>query len=200
MLFRSRYDIWRDGIRIDSVTHSEAIKGNVYEYIDYTARAGRTYAYNIGASQNDSASESASTTITKSSDFIGIWLVDPVSDLKIQIMGDDPGDWDMGEVSTTYQPVGATATRVVTQALRGYEGSLEGLLIGDEKKSIEVREAEMFSLKSPPGRTFMLVLADVAFPVVLSNIVVAPTPHKETVKEVSFKFYQQGTLPFRGAL
>lgn len=195
-----RFDIWRDGFKIDSISPADANMGAYWEYVDYTARAGRTYSYAVSASENDNSTESQATSISKTDDFVGIWLVDPQRDIKIQIFGDDPGDWKMGEISTTYTPLGGTASRVVTQSLRGYEGSISGLLLPKPNRTMEQQEADMFALKAPPGRQYILVLADLAMPVVLANINVAPTPHKDEVKEVSFDFYQQGTLPFRGAL
>lgn len=198
-----RFDIWRGSQKLDSVDPGDVLTetAGTYAYTDFSARSGKTYQYRISASVNGESRESGVATITKDDyAFVGIWLIDPRRNIKVQLLGDDSGSWDMGEESQTYTPIGATRPRLVTQALRGYEGSITGMLAGSETKTIEEQEADMFALKETPGQQYALVLADMAIPVVVSNIVVAPTPHKEKVRMVSFNFWQQGNLSFEAEI
>lgn len=197
-----RFDIWRDDELVESVDPGDANTGTPGEfyYVDYGAKIGESYTYAVGASVNGEAVESAEVTKAKTNTFHGIWLIDRNREIKVQILGDDAGDWNMGEVSETYAPVNGTHSRLITQALRGFEGSISGLLITHGGRTVEQQEADMFELKATPGQTYVLVASDLAIPVVIRNVVVAPTPQPETTKAVSFEFYQVGDLPFRGTL
>ncbi|MDN4162942.1 DNRLRE domain-containing protein [Nocardioides abyssi] len=199
-----RFDIWRGNVKIDSVAPGDVQGGSpgAYEYHDYSAKAGASYDYKVGASVNGSAAENSTpVSITKSADkFVGIWLIDPRRNIKIQIMDVDEGSWEMGEESQTFTPIGSSRARLLTQALRGYEGSISGLLVNTGGRSVREQEADMYTLKSTPGQTYALVLSDMSIPVVIANVTVAPTPHKEVVKRVSFNFWQQGQLPFEANL
>jgi hypothetical protein len=113
-------------------------------------------------------------------------------------MGDDPGTWGMGEEGAIYTPLSSTKPVRITQALRGFEGSITGTLAANPAtgQTIAQAEANMYDLKRRVGQVYRLVLSDMAIPVVIANVVIAPGPEQEILRHVSFDFWQVGDLPF----
>jgi len=169
-----------------------------YQFIDYEASPGRTNTYSVEAVVNGKTSAS-NPQVTIRPESVGVWLMDPSEDIYVQILDADEGSWAMGEDAGMYSPLGGTKSVRVTQALRGYEGSLSGRLMeveGMSLKTIQGQEEDVWRLKSRPGKTYILTLSDVSMPVVIGNVVVAPLPSKETMKKVSFDFWAQES-PFK---
>lgn len=100
---------------------------------------------------------------------IGIWLVDPSDDLAVTIYGREPADLAVGESSATLQVLGSRAPVRIYGDVRGYEGSIGGVLLG-----ADVRD-DFLELK---GRLtpLRLILSDVNILVELEDSAVPPTP------------------------
>ncbi|MFD8618260.1 DNRLRE domain-containing protein [Streptomyces sp. NPDC059513] len=176
------------------------VSGTSYEYVDYGAAPGTTHVYTVQAVVNGKTSASNPTATLKPS-AVGIWLMDPAEGTFVQLMDVDEGSWAMGEDAGMYSPLGGSRSVRVTQALRGHEGSLSGLLVETpaRARTIKQQEEDVYKLKSRPGKTYTLTLSDMSFPVVIGNVVVAPHPNKETIKKVSFEFWSQ-SVPFKAEL
>lgn len=185
---------------VDRIDNPEdaLISGTTYGYVDRTATPHKANVYKVAPVVNNRQNRGAAQTASATPKPVGIWLIDPDDDnpTAVQILGDDPGSWGMGEEAGIYNPLGSSFSRRITQALRGYEGSISGLLITDGDNTIAAQENDMFEIKSNPGKTYILVLSNLAIPVIVGNIVVAPTPRAEIEKIVSFDFWQQDNLPF----
>ncbi|TKT03448.1 DNRLRE domain-containing protein [Streptomyces lasalocidi] len=176
------------------------VSGTTYEYVDYDASPGRTHTYSVDAVVNGKTS-SGSPTVTITPKTVGIWLMDPDEDIYVQILDADEGTWNMGEEAGIFSPLGGTKSVRVTQALRGYEGSLSGRIAEtpDSLGTIQEQEEDIWKLKSRPGKTYTLALSDISMKVVIGNVVVAPLPTRETIKKVSFEFWAQ-EVPFQAEM
>ncbi|MDQ0793554.1 DNRLRE domain-containing protein [Streptomyces sp. B1I3] len=176
------------------------VSGTSYQFLDYEASPRRSHVYTVQSVVNGKTSAS-NPTVTIKPESVGIWLMDPAENVYVQLMDADEGTWAMGEDAGMYSPLGGTKSVRVTQALRGHEGSLTGLLMETplSAKTITQQEEDVYKLKSRPGKTYTLALSDMSFPVVIGNVVVAPLPQRETMKKVSFDFWSQ-KVPFKAVL
>lgn len=176
------------------------VSGTSYQYTDYDASPGKAHVYQVDAVVNGKTSAD-SPTVTVTPKAVGIWLMDPAEDIYVQILDADEGSWSMGEEAGMFSPLGGTKSVRVTQALRGYEGSLSGRIAEypDSLGTISEQEDDIWKLKSRPGRTYTLALSDISMKVVIGNVVVAPLPGKELLKKVSFDFWAQ-SVPFQAEM
>lgn len=192
------FTVIRDGMVIEANVDPVDIfvSGTAYQYIDRGATPRVTHAWQVRPVVNG-VTASGNNTANGSSMTVGIWLWDPVDEVGVQLLGDDPGNWTMGEQAEIYTPLGASAPVRITQALRGYEGSINGRLVAYGSTTVASAEAVLFGMKSRPSRTYRLVLADLSIPVVIGNVVSAPTPTPEIERRVSFDFWQVENAPAR---
>jgi hypothetical protein len=193
--------LWRDGeVAYHSVDPSNYNTGaTTYAISDPYADPKKQHTYMVQAVVNGKSSQT-NPTATATPDCEGIWLHDVVRGIRVQLLGTDEGTWDMREVSAVYAPVNGTKSVVVTQALGGYEGSISGVIVSHDDVDIDEEEQKLWDLKSTPGTQYVLTLSNMSLQVVISNLVISPTPNQETQKRVSFKFYQQDNLPFTAIL
>lgn len=195
------WTISRNGKVIDSgvLPVDTLVSGTTYRYVDRTAHPRKSHTYKVRAKVNGVDSKNnptASVTIKP----VGIWLDDEDRGIRVQLLGNDEGSWTMGETADVYTPVGSTKAVRITQALRGYEGSISGLLTATATKTLAQVEDDLLKLKERPGRTYQLVLADLSIPVVIGNVTIAPTPRAEIERLVTFDFWQVGDLTFKPRL
>jgi hypothetical protein len=191
----------RDGVIVASnlTPGSLSTGGTNYAYTDRGVPPRRPVTWRVEAVVNGKTSAS-NPSVVKTLQPVGMWLSDPSRSIYIQIIGDDPGTWEMGEASAAYTPVGATRATLITQALRGFEGTLAGRLRARSGATLAQQEADVYRLKSTPGQVYYLTLSNLAFPVVISNLSLSPLDSPEADKQISFKFWQSGSLPFTAAL
>ena len=175
------------------------VSGIASRYVDDTADPRRAYIWQVRPVVNG-ATAASNPTVTKTLTPVGIWLLDHDRGIQLQILGQDSGDWSMGETAASYEVVGSEKTVRVTQALRGYEGSVSGVLAAWDGRTVDDLEQDVWTLKATPGRTYRLVAANMNLPVVIGNVTLAPTPGPEIVKALSFDFWQDGDLPFTASL
>jgi hypothetical protein len=175
------------------------VSGTQYRVIDRSADPRRSHTWQVRRVVNGVTSTSNPTS-TRTLTPIGIWLLDEESNLRQQIMGDDPGDWAMGEQADNHEVRGSSFVVRITQSLRGFEGTISGTIAASTGQTIDQAEANMWEFKRKPGRVYRLVLSNMAIPVVIGNVVVAPSPEQEIIKRVSFDFWQADDLPFTPVL
>lgn len=117
---------------------------------------------------------------------IGIWLADPDDNLAVNIFGNDSVDLGIGENATTYFTVGGRSPVRITDSLRGYYGSVSGVVLSAEERD------DFLELKSRLTE-LVLVVGDVTIPVRLEEVSASPTPIPNDVQYlVSFGFFQSG--------
>lgn len=195
------FTIVRDGkvIAAGLLAADLLVSGTAYRYVDRTVSPRVSHTWQVRPVVNGvtaASNPSVSKTITP----VGIWLSDPERSIDLQLAGTDDGSWDMGEDAAVYTPVGASAPVRITQGLRGYEGSVSGVLVARGGRTFDQAEADAWLLKSTPGQVYRLTLSNLCMPVVIGQLVIAPTPRAELDKSVSFSFWQVGDLPFEASL
>jgi hypothetical protein len=195
------FTIRRDGIIIATGLDPADINtgSTTYTWTDKQAYPRTNHTWRVDAIVNG-ATSSANPTVIAQIKPVGIWICDHERNVEVQLLGDDAGTWGMGEVADIHTPLGASRPIRITQALRGFEGSISARLMTYGGTTVAQAVANLYSIKERPGRTVQLTLADVSFPVVLGNIVIAPTPIVETIRAVSLDFWQVGQLPFAASL
>lgn len=191
---------WTDLNPLDYDTSS-----TTYAWSDLTAAPQKAYTYRFDAIVNGIASTVATSptaSVTIKTPFV--WILDPLDpSFWLAIAGQDAGSWGMGEQSDVHEIRGADRVAVITQALRGYEGSFSGGLYtslpGLGSVSAQTLRDRVWTIKGQPTKVWRLVISDMNIPVVLRNVSIQPTPHVELDFGVSFDYMQQGETPFRTA-
>jgi hypothetical protein len=192
--------IRRDGVIVASNLTSASLStgGTNYAYTDRGGDPRRPVQWRVDAVAGGKTSAS-NPTVTKTLNPLGTWLQDFERGIYVQLLdrtAGDGGSWTMGEEAETHTPVGATAGVRITQSLRGFEGSVTGKIVAGSLGAVAVQEANWYLLKSTPGRVYQLTLSNFTIPVVIGNVVVAPVAVPELMKQVTFNFWQTGSLPF----
>ena len=122
---------------------------------------------------------------------VGIWLADDSSPGAaagsfVCLLGDDATDAVIAENATTYDPVGAQVPVRILDVVRGYEGSISGMLgsSADRDTFLALKALEL------PVR---LVMSDVSIPVVLEAVFARPTPQPAEQRfDCGASFFQCG--------
>lgn len=201
------WTIYRDGVPIYTTTDASSLflGETVYGWRDWTAHPNREHVYRAAAVTNGkTASGGPTETLTPVP--AGIWLANPVTGAEAVLWGQDEGTWAYGEDSTVYLPIGASSPVRVTHSMRGLEGTLSGLLLDVDSAPdypVETVRSALYAMKSDPSTRLRMVAGDINIPVIVHNLVVAPSPLTEPdqrLVNVSFEFEQVGTLPYSPSL
>ena len=139
-----------------------------------------------GAKQHSDGNATAALTLTTS----GIWLIDPDDDTAVEISGRDAVDFKIGESGETHFLRGRRDPVRITDTLRGYEGSVAGVLKGKTARDT------FLDLKGrlKPVR---LVISDLNILVELEAATAPPTAlPNDRLFGCSFGFVQVGDFTF----
>ncbi len=105
----------------------------------------------------------------------GVWVTDTTTDVSLYIAADGNGDWNMGEDGETFFGLGSTKPVRITQAVRGWEDTLEGFLItANDKSMLEWYEIAL-GFRSRPGSGYVMQVGNEAFEMTLHDTMVPPT-------------------------
>jgi hypothetical protein len=133
-------------------------------------------------------SPGASVSVTTSP--IGIWIVDPATGTQIHLADREALQAEIAESSAVYPRLGDRAPVVVTEIIRGYEGTVSGPLLTWGSQTARTAHATAIALRELGG-DLRLVLGDLNLPVAVFGLVANPTPRPgDTVFEVAFGFVQ----------
>ena len=172
-----------------------------WQWTDDTAHPRREHTWEARAVVNGQTSK-GNPTAAATLEPVGIWLIDPNTGTRVVLAGEESGEWTMGEQSTRFEPLGAEHPILVTQGMRGYEGSISGLLIDwAAPPSMVGRTAQgerdhLLELKGRAGSKYRLVINDQNIPVVVSNVSVYPLPGQSMRFAAGFDFFQSGELDY----
>lgn len=183
----------RDNIILARLDQSE-IAGGVVEWTDHTARPRQEATYVVRAIIDGRMSwGNPSARVTPRP--TGIWLIAPDEGLSVRLLDKEEGTWEMGEESEAHVVGGRSVT--VTRGLRGYEGSLSGLIIGEHRDIPETdgeawrdRFLEIRRLR----RGVRLVVADLNIPVAVWGFNIRPLPQVTPQWRAEFSFAQDGEI------
>lgn len=172
------FTILRDGVTVaeNLVPADLLVSGTTYEYVDTAAPPrGAGHEWSVLAVVGGVSSDSNPTaSLTLSPE--GIWLSKPDGSLSL-LIGGDGFTAEPHEDSTVHSPLGATNPVLITQAIHGRRGHVDGFLRahGDVPGVSVADWLEMWdTIRSVPGQTLNLVLSDTAMKVFIHNALTAP--------------------------
>lgn len=169
------------------------VSGTSYRMVYWgaTPRVAHTYELEAvvisgGVKQHSDGNATDSLT-TNSTD---IWLVDEDDDLYANLGGQDRADFGVGESGATHYLRGRRDPVVIIDTVRGYEGSISGLLRG---KTVRDALLELYARR----KVLRLVIGDVTIPVRIRNVAPPPTPlSNDRLYTAAFDFVQVGGYTF----
>ena len=136
------------------------------------------------------ASPGAAVSVT--TDPVGIWIVDPATGDQVHVAGRDDLSAQIGEESATYSRIGERAPVIVTEIVRGYEGSVSGLLVEWAGQDPRAAKDLLLQLREH-GAELRLVLGDLNLPVQIWGLTANPTPAPDDDRfAVGMSFAQVG--------
>lgn len=197
--YPDEWAVMRNGELVERIPFDDPRKigTDTFEWVDRTAPGHTPLTYEVRAvigGRMSTGNPSAAITTRP----FGLWLLTESGE-DIVLADVDEGSWGMGEQSTVHEVLGGDRVTVTTQSLRGYEGTVSGLLVdgipGVSAGAREMRE-RAFRVKENPGQNLRLVAGDLNIPVTVANIEPKPMPYEEIIYSLSFRFWQVGELPF----
>lgn len=174
------------------------VSGQVFSWVDRSAPPQQTVTYEVLAVVNGRASSGNPTVQAKMIPW-GIWLADSTRANEVMIVGRDDRNLTYGEDSEAIVVVGGSETVVVTQAMRGFEGTISGELqsnIGGLSTSAQQWRDKLLAIKRQAGRKCWLTFGDRTIECRIRNVSIRPKPTPPLAFLVSFEVYQTGALDY----
>ena len=175
--------------------------GTGYAWTDPVAQGFVPNAYQVSATVAGKGSAGASVSVTF--DLDGFWIVDMSGDIgTVALLGTNV-EWAMGEDSAWHSPIGSPGSVLITQGIRGIEGSASDerpatRLIATTTDDIAAR---MLLHRRNPGKVVWIAAHRYAFPAVLANVQVVPIDQPAArTHAISFDFREDSTGPYGVAL
>jgi hypothetical protein len=178
------------------------VSGTTYAWVDKSAPPQITLTYEVQAVVNSKASASNPTVVTTMK-HSGIWLADELRTNEVLITGKADRPFVYGEDSERLSVVGSSESILVTQSLRGLEGTVTGELHGNHHGLATTAQQwrdKLLAIKAKPGRKCWLTVGDSTIQCVIHNVSCPPRPTAALSFNVSFDFFQVGALPFVASL
>lgn len=188
--------ILRDGKPIETnVDASEnRIDGsNTYAVVLTNVRPNIAQTITVHAIVNGEASPGAS--IEAVARVAGAWLVDPddPTGSALFIAATTSSTLALAEDAATLTPLGAGESVRITQGMRGYEGTVTGVLISEMGHTRDEWVDRALRLRATPGQRLRLIIGTEVLDVVIGNLTVRPTGDSSPGKRpISFDFWQVG--------
>lgn len=177
------------------------VSGSTFSWVDTGPSPQTTLVYEVQAVVNGKASAS-NPTVTTTMRSQGVWLADydRTNEVVIVGTGGKPAyDITYGEASEVVEVVGGTEIVLVTQSMRGAQGTVSGdlhsNLFGLTTTAQQWRD-KLLNIKAKPGRRCWLTLGDRTIQCVIRNVSISPRPSATLSFSVSFEFYQVGALDY----
>lgn len=124
------------------------------------------------------------------------WLIAPGYGLRVAILGRDPLDMRLPENGEVFTPVGRRDAVRIVDAVRGYEGTLSGILADFAGTTAAAWRDTLEQIKGlPVGAEVRLIAADHNFRVALGEAEISP--ESETAYRVAIPFWQVDDYTFR---
>lgn len=185
--------IMRDGKVIAEVEPSELlVTGTTYRFRDDEAKPRKETTWRVAAKVNGATSANnpavvgrvkpITTTLSETDDDRTIFLFEP----KVAA--------EKAESSDIHYLLGDAPPVLISQSLRGYEGTVSGVLLNETVPGMTA-EGQLSSLewfKERPGQVLKLVWVDKVMRVVIRNVTDEPIAYPDGTVEylVSFEFFQ----------
>lgn len=169
--------------------------GSTYAITYWGAQPGVNHVYDIVAVTLDAGvyKESNPETVAATVSPIGIWLMQPELDLAIPIMGKEQPSEVVGESATTFEPIGRRSPVRITDSVRGYEGSVSGLIIDHDGVTADSYRDTLMAMKANLGQEHTrIAFGRRNFPIILEEIACPPSAQFDGYYEVSVAYRQSG--------
>jgi hypothetical protein len=135
-------------------------------------------------------------TVTFRHEPMGVWLVDVTTDKEVFLFGQGAVQGaEIGERGETYFPVGRREPVRITDAVRGYEGTIQGIIAGYDDVSARAYRDRLERMKANENEV-RLVFGDVSIPVVLGKVSILPFPMGDMF-QVTAEYWQKGDFTFK---
>ncbi len=194
-----RWDIYRDGRLVTRHPGVDfLVEGDQYEVPDLLCPAG-PHDWTVFAIVNGVACKSQ--MIRRSVDLPGTWIVDQATGDRVWVQGESKHDMTMPETTSTFTPIGARSSVVITVTQLGYEGTLTGTLVDQpwlpDTETAALWRRRLLAWKATPGRPLWMVSDGLCFPAAISEVSVQSThPWVGERWDVTLKFHQTGDFEF----
>lgn len=191
--------IIRDGVIIDEVQPLDVIvSGNHYKYIDRRAKPRVPHTWSV-AVKYDAITSSGNPTVSATPKLVTTHIGDIYGGHEIFLFGmDRNADENVqalrAENSEVHYVMGQAPPVLITQALRGYEGTITGIVAQDLISGLSSTQqlANLEYFKDNPGIPAILAWVDKVIKVVLYNISDTPMPYADGKVDymISASFFQ----------
>lgn len=191
------HEIVRDGeiIATDLSSADTHKSGTSYYWIDYFPPSSIPHSYQVRAIVNSQTSSPTAFGVA-TNDTTLAWLADIDEDLYIPIAGGEPVVANLTEVGTTFNILGSKYDVRIVSSLRGYSGSVAGVLcgecLGDGVTTSAMLQDRLLAIRDVPGKRLHLSVGNIAVPVVIYEVSTAPKygPEYNKVYTVAFNFHE----------
>lgn len=170
------FSVTRDGVVVESgmTAASLLVSGTSYKYVDRTAGPNVSHTWRVQAVVNGVGSISASVVATVASPIV--WLIDVDESRAVPLVDVTPSSMGMADVAAVYTPIGASSVTRITQAQRGLEGGLSGLVTDFAGMTAKDLVAILLDFKKTPALPLRLAIGNQSIRVIVGNISLVPTP------------------------
>lgn len=183
-----------DGVEVeDRIDPGEIfVSGTTYLFKWWKAIPRQAYTYEIEAVVEDTgvlehSGPNPSDEATTSP--VGVWLVDPDDGLAVFIAGKEKASMGIGEDAETITLLGERSPVRITEQVRGYEGSWQGVVQTGAERD------DFLTLKGRLGEV-RLIIGDLNIPVVLEAVSAIPDKDADAGYLVAFSYFQSDEFTF----
>lgn len=185
--------IYRDGKVIKTVQPSEVfVSGTAYLFTDYTAQARKSHTWSVAAKTNGvTSSGNPSGTGTP---VLVTTVVSSLDGTNEVFLFNPDVEAAMAEISEAHYILGNAPPVLITQSLRGYEGTVAGVLLDNQVPglTIDAQLAALDYFRSNPGQVLKLSWVEKTVQVVVYNVTESsiPYPNGTIDHAASMSFFQ----------
>lgn len=193
-----------DGVfQYDRLEPSELfVTGTTYAFDFYKYKAGVQQSYAVEAVVNTAGvmkHSISNPTLNHTTNITGIWLVDLDEGTEVLVRGTDGIGGDLGESGTVYYPLSRRDPVRIRDGIRGWEGTIEGIIAEYKGVSARTYLDNLETLKSlSPDTPIRFIGGWRNMPVQLGEIFVEPQPEKAEHYAVSIVYEQIGEYSVEG--
>lgn len=124
----------------------------------------------------------------------GVWLVYEEEDIEVEFLGQPEIELKVSEDGATYFPLGSKSPIRIVDQIRGYEGSVTGLVSGNADLALfeQIKAVPPGSVGDDGLGVLRLIFGRYNFPVDIGEVTISQWPHAEGDNQynVSFEFWQ----------
>jgi hypothetical protein len=179
-------------VKADVIPSDVLVAGTAYRYTFTGIRPNVAQSFGVSRIVNGIASPIVAASVTPK--VSGMWLIDTARDRYLFLAKTGSSSIALGEDSEVLTPLGANNGVRVTQGLRGYSGTISGVLVGASSglgRTLQQWVDEALAMRARAGRTYVLIVGTEAFEVTIGNLTVRPTGDSTpNLRPCSFDFEQ----------